>query len=90
MGAGSATSVAKMAPMAFLGGDQMVGEDVCSESNVVKLGALRNAKENNRKPRKPEETHRKPPETVPETVRFLGSPKRKLHFCSYPGINLYY
>ena len=51
--AGSATPVAKMASLAFLGGDQMVGEDVCSENNVLKLGALRNAKENYRKPRKP-------------------------------------
>ena len=85
-----ATSVARVASMAFLGGDQMVGEDVCSENNVFKLGALRNAKENYRKPRKPEETHRKPPETAPETVRFRGSPKRKHNFWSYPGINLYY
>ena len=88
--AGSATSVAKMASMAFLGGDQMVGEDGCNENNVLKLGALRNATENYRKPRKPEETHRKPPETAPETVRFRGSLKRNHMFLSYPGINLYY
>ena len=43
--AGSAKSVAKMASMAFLGGDQMVGVDVCGENNVFKFGALGNAKE---------------------------------------------
>ena len=60
------------------------------ETTVLVVGASRNARESGRKPRKPPETHRKPSETAPETVRFRGSPMREHNFWSYPGINLYY
>ena len=72
----------------FLGGYQLVGENVSGKTDVCALGALRNARESRRKPRKPQETLRKPPETVPETVRCRGSPARELDFLPYPGINL--
>ena len=80
----------RMGTFRFLGGYQLFGESVSSETSASALNACRNARESCRKPRKPQETFRKPPETASETVRFRGSSKRSKHFGPYPGINLYY
>ena len=86
----SQSTAIRMGTFRFLGGYQLFGESVSSETSASALNARRNARESCRKPRKPQETFRKPPETASETVRFRGSFKRSLHFGPYPGINLYY